>query len=117
MPPARPIRPANPANPSGLTGDGLLVDFPGVGVLSVGELVAVVWAVVGICRLGMHLVSMAGGTGGDTGGEAMIRDGMHIGGAGFEMTQVAVHATDTLLIVLGIGKSHGDFAVAVDAKR
>ena len=55
----------------------------------------------------MHLFRMAGGAGCQTGGETVIGHAMHILVVLlFEVTQVAIHATDPGLIVLGIGKIH-----------
>ncbi len=54
----------------------------------------------------MHLVGVATRAGGDTRGKTMVWYGMDIGGAGFEMKQVAFHAADTGLVVFGIRKGH-----------
>ena len=48
----------------------------------------------------------------------MIWQGMHIVVASrIKMPQVAVHATHSSLIMLGVRESHGDFTMTVDAKR
>ena len=65
----------------------------------------------------MHLVGMTGSAGRNAGGKTMIRYGMYIGAACFEMKQVAVHAADSSLVVNGIWKVHRDFFVTVNAKR